>query len=52
MNKEELIKFIRERGMASLQPKIQNTAVIIADVYEEGFKDCFELLTGQKFNES
>lgn len=51
MNKEELIKFIHERGMASLQPKIQNTAMIIADAYEEGFKDCFELLTGQKFEQ-
>ena len=51
MTKEELTTFIRERGRASLQPKIQNTAMIIADVYEEGFKDCFELLTGQRFDE-
>lgn len=51
MTTEELSKYVRERGMASLQPKIQNTAMIIADVYEEGFKDCFELLTGQRFDE-
>lgn len=51
MTREELTEFIRERGMTSLQPKIQKTAMIIADAYEEGFKDCFELLTGQRFDE-
>lgn len=46
---EEEVKNKLQEGFAKIQPKIGEMTHIIMYAYEEGFKTCFELLTGQKF---
>lgn len=46
---QEEVKNKMQEGIAKIQPKVVEMTHIIMDAYEEGFKTCFELLTGQKF---
>jgi hypothetical protein len=46
---EEEVKAKMQEGFAKIQPKVVEMTSIIMDAYEEGFNNCFELLTGQKF---
>ena len=47
---EEEFKVKMQEGLDKIQPKVVEMTSIIMDAYEEGFRTCFELLTGQKFN--
>ena len=47
---EEEIRKIMQEGAAKLTPIITEVSSLIADAYQEGFKTCWELLRGQKFD--
>jgi len=49
MTEEDVRKEMKE-GFAKIQPKVVEMTNIIMDAYQEGFKTCFKLLTGQEFN--
>ena len=36
-------------GYANMRPKVAEMTNLFMDAYQEGFRNCFELLTGQKF---
>lgn len=38
-----------EEGFKKVTPMVADMSRIIIDTYREGFKNCWELLTGQKF---
>lgn len=48
---QEEVKSKMQEGFAKIQPKVVEMTNIIMDAYQEGFKTCWELLTGQKFND-
>ena len=48
MTQEEIRKKMQE-GAAKLTPIVTEVSSLVADAYQEGFKTCWELLTGQKF---
>ena len=48
MTQEEIKKKMQE-GVAKLTPIVTEVSSLVADAYQEGFKTCWELLTGQKF---
>lgn len=48
MTQEEIKKKMQE-GVAKLTPIVTEVSSLIADAYQEGFKTCWELFTGQKF---
>ena len=48
MTQEEIKKKMQE-GVAKLTPIVTEVSSLIADAYQEGFKTCWELLIGQKF---
>lgn len=48
---EEEVKIKMQEGFNKIQPKVIEITSIIMDAYQEGFSTCFELLTGQKFND-
>ena len=46
---QEEVKAKMQEGFSKIQPKVADMTHIIMDSYQEGFKTCWELLTGQKF---
>lgn len=48
---EEEVKAKMQEGLAKIRPKVAEMTNIIMDAYQEGFNTCFELLTGQKFEQ-
>lgn len=50
MTIEEVRKQLHE-GMAKVQPSVVATTQMLMDAYEEGFKTCWKLLTGQDMEE-
>ena len=48
MNKEELIK-IMQNGFDVIRPKIAEMTNLMMDCYQQGFKDCWKVLTGKEF---
>lgn len=49
MTEEEVRKKMDE-GFGKIRPKVAAMTNLIMDAYKEGFKCCWELLTGTKFN--
>lgn len=49
MEQEEIKKKMRE-GVRRVAPIVVEINSLIADAYQEGFKTCWELLRGQKFD--
>lgn len=47
---QEEVKAKMQEGFNKIAPKVADMTHIIMDAYQEGFKTCWELLTGQKFN--
>ena len=37
------------KGFDKLRPKVAEVTNALMDAYQEGFNNCWELLTGQKF---
>ena len=48
MTQEEVRNEMQE-GWNKVIPMVQQTTGLIMDAYQEGFKNCYELLTEQKF---
>ena len=48
MTHEDVKKKMQE-GVTKLSPIVTEVSSLVADAYQEGFKTCWELLTGQKF---
>ena len=38
-----------QEGYEKVQPIVADITSSVMDAYQEGFKNCWELLTGQKF---
>ena len=36
-------------GFEKIRPKVTDMTTLLMDVYQEGFNNCWELLTGTKF---
>lgn len=48
MKEEELIK-IMQSGFERLRPHIEGMTNAMMDCYQQGFKDCWKVLTGREF---
>ena len=48
MNEEELRKFMQS-GFNKLRPHIEGMTVAMMECYQQGFKDCWKVLTGKDF---
>ena len=46
MTEQEVKKHL-EDGFAKVQPKVAEMTELMMDCYQEGFRTCFRLLTGQ-----
>lgn len=46
---QEEVKAKMQEGFSKIQPKVAEMTSIIMDAYQEGFRTCWGLLTGQKF---
>ena len=48
MNEEELRKLMQS-GFEKLRPHIEGMTAAMMECYQQGFKDCWKLLTGNDF---
>ena len=48
MNEEELRKSMQS-GFEKLRPHIEEMTATMMDCYQQGFKDCWKVLTGKEF---
>lgn len=48
MNEEELRKLM-QFGFEELKPNIEKMTVAMVECYQQGFKDCWKVLTGKDF---
>ena len=46
---EEALKQLLQSGFEKIRPKVADMTTLLMDVYQEGFNNCWELLTGQSF---
>lgn len=46
---EEVLKQLLENGFAKIRPKIGEMTNLMMDCYQQGFKDCWKVLTGKDF---
>ena len=46
---EELLKQLLENGFDKIRPKIGEMTNLMMDCYQQGFKDCWRVLTGKEF---
>lgn len=51
MSEQELKEKMHE-GYEKVQPIVVQITNLVMDAYQEGFKNCWEILTGQKMEES
>lgn len=49
MTQEEEVRKKMQEGYNKVNPIVANVTGLIMDAYQEGFKNCWEILTGQKF---
>lgn len=47
--KEEVLKQLLEGGFEKVRPKIGEMTNLMMDCYQQGFKDCWRVLTGKDF---
>lgn len=50
MTQEEFRQKMQE-GFDKMQPIVAQVTGLIMDAYQEGFRSCWEILTGQKFEQ-
>ena len=50
MTQEEFRQKMQE-GYDKMQPIVGQVTGLIMDAYQEGFRSCWEILTGQKFEQ-
>jgi len=48
MNEEEFRKLLQD-GFNVIKPKISEMTNLMMDCYQQGFKDCWRVLTGKEF---
>ena len=48
MNEEELRKLMQS-GFERLRPHVKGIATAMMECYQQGFKDCWKVLTGKDF---
>jgi hypothetical protein len=48
---QEEVKKKMQEGYNKVNPIVADVTGLIMDAYQEGFKNCWELLTGQKFEQ-
>ena len=48
MNEEELRKLMQS-GFEKIRPHITNMTTAMMECYQQGFKDCWKVLTGKDF---
>ena len=46
---EEVLKQLLENGFDKIRPKISEMTNLMMDCYQQGFKDCWRVLTGKEF---
>lgn len=47
MTQEEKAKETMQEGLKKVNPIVENVTNLIMDAYQEGFKTCWKLLTGE-----
>jgi hypothetical protein len=48
---EQQIREVLSKGFENLKPSIEAMTNIMMDCYQQGFKNCFKLLTGKDLDE-
>ena len=48
---EDEVREKMQEGLKRVNPIIEKMTGLIMDAYQEGFKNCWELLTGEKFEQ-
>ena len=51
MNEDEIKKLFKEGFEKKLKPKIEGMTNLMMDCYEQGFKDCWSILTKTDFGD-
>lgn len=46
---EQDVRKQMEEGFAKIQPKVTEMTTLMMDCYQQGFKTCWKLLTGQNW---
>jgi len=46
---EEELKKLMNSGFEEIRPKIREMTNLMMDCYQQGFKDCWRILTGKDF---
>jgi hypothetical protein len=46
---EEAVKQLLQSGFEKVRPKIGEMTNLMMDCYQQGFKDCWKVLTGKEF---
>ena len=46
---EKVLKQLLESGLEKIRPKIGDMTHLMMDCYQQGFKDCWRILTGKDF---
>ena len=48
---EQQIRELFQKGFENLEPSIEAMTNIMMDCYQQGFKNCWKLLTGKDFDQ-
>lgn len=48
---EQKMRNLLQSGFKKVEPKIAEMSNLMMDMYQQGFKDCWKLLTGESFGE-
>lgn len=51
MNEEEIKKLFEEGFNKKLKPKVETMTNLMMDCYEQGFTDCWRILTKTEFSD-
>lgn len=46
---EQDLRNVLNEGLEKIRPKIIDNTNLLMDLYQQGFKDCWKLLTGKEF---
>jgi len=46
---EETLKQLLQSGFEKVRPKIGEMTNLMMECYQQGFKDCWKILTGEEF---
>ena len=46
---EQTLRQLLQSGFDKVKPKIESMTNLMMDCYQQGFKDCWKILTGKEF---